>query len=52
MMPLTYSIASGFGFGFISYAVMKALAGRLKEVSVVMWIISFCFAVNFFLRLH
>lgn len=52
MMPLTYSIASGFGFGFISYAVLKTLAGRHKEVSVVMWVISLCFAINFFLRLH
>ena len=52
MMPLTYSIASGFGFGFISYALMKTLAGRRREVSVVMWVISLCFAVNFFLRLH
>ncbi|MDL2290834.1 NCS2 family permease [Desulfovibrio sp. OttesenSCG-928-F20] len=52
MMPLTYSIASGFGFGFISYAVMKTLAGRHKEVSLVMWVICICFAINFFLRLH
>lgn len=52
MMPLTYSIASGFGFGFISYAVMKTLAGRHKEVSLVMWVISLCFAINFFLRMH
>ncbi|MDL2267042.1 NCS2 family permease [Desulfovibrio sp. OttesenSCG-928-G15] len=52
MMPLTYSIASGFGFGFISYALMKTLSGRYKEVSAVMWVISICFAINFFLRLH
>ena len=52
MMPLTYSIASGFGFGFISYALLKTLAGRYKEVSPVMWVICVCFGINFFLRLH
>ena len=32
MMPFTYSIANGLAFGFISYAVMKALTGRAREV--------------------
>ncbi|SHN59616.1 NCS2 family permease [Desulfovibrio litoralis] len=50
MMPLTYSIASGFGFGFISYTLLKACSGRIKEVSLIMWLISLAFAVNFYLR--
>ena len=52
MMPLTFSIAAGFGFGFISYVLLQALTGRAKEVSMTMWVISLCFAVNFALRLH
>ena len=28
MMPFTYSIANGLAFGFISYAIIKALTGR------------------------
>ena len=32
MMPFTYSIANGLAFGFISYAVIKALTGRAREV--------------------
>jgi adenine/guanine/hypoxanthine permease len=52
MMPLTYSIASGFAMGFISYALIKFFTGRAKEVSWVMWIISLAFAVNFYMRLH
>ena len=50
MMPLTYSIASGFGFGFVSYAAVKLLSGRTKEVSLFMWIISALFLVNFTMR--
>jgi len=32
-MPLTYSIADGIAFGFITYAGMKVLAGRHGELS-------------------
>ena len=49
-MPLTYSIATGFGVGFISYVLMKAACGKGREVGLVMWIIAVCFAVNFVLR--
>ncbi|GAV21933.1 NCS2 family permease [Carboxydothermus pertinax] len=52
MMPLTYSIASGFGFGFISYTLVKALTGKFKDISWVMWIVSIAFAINFYMRLH
>ena len=52
MMPLTFSIAAGFGFGFISYVLLQALTGRIRTVSITMWVISLCFAVNFALRLH
>ncbi len=50
MMPLTYSIASGFGFGFVSYAAVKLLSGRVREVSLFMWIITAMFLINFFMR--
>ncbi len=52
MMPLTFSIANGFAFGFISYSLIKLLTGKGKEVSVIMWLISIGFAVNFYMRLH
>ncbi|MBP2652263.1 MAG: Xanthine/uracil/vitamin permease [Firmicutes bacterium] len=51
MMPLTSSIANGFAFGFVSYAFIKGLAGRYKEVSRVMWVISLAFLINFYMRL-
>lgn len=50
-MPLTFNIATGFGFGFISFVLIKTLSGRFKEVSPFMCAIAFCFAVNFFLRM-
>ncbi|MEI3479210.1 MAG: NCS2 family permease [Bilophila sp.] len=50
MMPLTYSIASGFGFGFVSYAAVKLLAGRAREVNLFMWIITALFLINFAMR--
>lgn len=49
-MPLTYSIASGFAFGFISYVVLKVCTGRYKEVSWVMGVISLAFLVNLIMR--
>ena len=50
MMPLTYSIASGFGFGFVSYAAVKLLAGRAREVNLFMWIITALFLINIAMR--
>ncbi len=46
-MPLTFSIATGIGLGFISYAVIKILAGRIADVNVAVVIISCAFIVKF-----
>lgn len=40
MMPLTYSIAEGIVFGILSYVVLKVVAGKYKEISVVTWVVS------------
>lgn len=40
MMPATYSIAEGIAAGFVSYAVIKVLAGKAKEVNIAVYIIS------------
>jgi AGZA family xanthine/uracil permease-like MFS transporter len=44
MMPFTYSIAEGIAFGFITYAVLKLLTGRAREVAPVIWVIAALFA--------
>ena len=49
-MPLTFNIATGFGFGFISFVVLRVLTGRWREVSPIMYIVAVCFAANFALR--
>ena len=46
-MPLTFSIATGIGFGFISYVVIKALSGRASEASPAVWILAALFVVKF-----
>jgi AGZA family xanthine/uracil permease-like MFS transporter len=51
MMPLTYSIANGLAFGFVSYTLLKIFSGKIKEVNWVMALISLAFMANFVLRL-
>ena len=50
MMPLTSSIANGFAFGFVSYTILKVGAGKTREISPIMWIVSLAFLVNLALR--
>ncbi|MBQ3883879.1 MAG: NCS2 family permease [Succinivibrio sp.] len=50
MMPLSYSIGNGFGFGFISYCLIKTFTGHVKEISPVMWLISIMFIVSFYMH--
>ncbi|HLQ84574.1 MAG TPA: NCS2 family permease [Salinisphaeraceae bacterium] len=47
MMPLTYSIANGLAFGFISYAGIKLLTGRVRDVHWIAWIIAIVFLLRF-----
>ncbi|MBN1768386.1 MAG: NCS2 family permease [Prolixibacteraceae bacterium] len=49
MMPFAYSIAEGVVFGILSFVFLKALSGRLKDVSIVMWVLAVLFIANFFL---
>ncbi|MFA6076316.1 MAG: NCS2 family permease [Negativicutes bacterium] len=51
MMPLTFSIAEGFAFGFISYAILKLFTGRAREVHWIIWIIAVAFAAATVLKL-
>lgn len=37
-MPVTYSIADGMFFGVVSYVLLKLFAGRVREISWVMWL--------------
>lgn len=47
MMPFTYSIANGLAFGFVSYAAIKLLTGRAREVHPATWIVAGLFLIRF-----
>ena len=40
MIALSYSISTGLAFGFISFAVIKVVLGKISQVKPAMWIIS------------
>jgi AGZA family xanthine/uracil permease-like MFS transporter len=40
MIALSYSISTGLAFGFISYALMKLISGKARDVKPAMWIIA------------
>ncbi len=48
-MPFTYSIANGLAFGFVSYAGIKLLTGRGREVHAATWIVAGLFIMRFVL---
>lgn len=47
IMPLTYSITDGIGFGFITYALIKLFQGKTREVHPFMWGCAIAFAIFF-----
>ncbi len=47
LMPLTYSIADGIALGFISYAAIKGLSGKGREVPVSVWVLAVVFVLKF-----
>jgi adenine/guanine/hypoxanthine permease len=46
-MPLTFSIANGLALGFISYPLIKLLAGRGGEVGLLAYVLAALFAVRY-----
>ncbi|MCH8497995.1 MAG: NCS2 family permease [Marinobacter sp.] len=47
VMPLTFSIADGIALGFITYAAVKALAGRWDQLNISIIIIAVVFVLKF-----
>jgi AGZA family xanthine/uracil permease-like MFS transporter len=46
-MPLTYSIATGIGLGFITYALAKLIAGKIEEASPAVVVLAILFGIKF-----
>ncbi len=49
MIPFTYNIAKGIGYGFIAYVLLKLFTGRFKEIRPLMYIVAAAFAASFFI---
>jgi len=45
--PLTFSIATGLSLGLISYTLVKVAAGRFREVSPVIWVLTGLFILRY-----
>jgi len=46
-MPLTYSIATGIGLGFITYALAKILSGKFSEAHPAVVVLAILFGIKF-----
>ncbi|GAA0594296.1 NCS2 family permease [Paenochrobactrum glaciei] len=46
-IPLTYSIANGLAFGFISYVVLKTATGKVRDVHPATWIVAALFVIRY-----
>ncbi len=46
-MPLTYSIATGIGLGFITYVLAKVFAGWFSQLSPAVIMLAALFALKF-----
>ncbi|MGP4715117.1 NCS2 family permease [Psychrobacter sp. T6-6] len=44
--PLTYSIADGIALGFITFAAVKAIAGKFSDISIAVWILTIILLVK------
>ncbi len=46
-IPLTYSIAAGFAFGFISYPILKLFSGKVREVNWLLYVLAALFVLRY-----
>ena len=47
LMPLTFSIANAIGLGFISYAAIKLMTGRFKDLNSGILVVAALFVAKF-----
>ena len=46
-IPLTYSIATGIGLGFITYTLMAVCTGNASKVKPLTWLVDIAFLISF-----
>jgi AGZA family xanthine/uracil permease-like MFS transporter len=47
LMPFTYSITVGIGAGFVSFAFLKVVRGKARELHPLLWVVAGLFVVYF-----
>jgi AGZA family xanthine/uracil permease-like MFS transporter len=47
IMLLTFSISDGIGMGFISYAVLCLVTGKLQQTTLSVWLLALIFLAKF-----
>ena len=47
MIPLTYSIASGLGFGMIAYAGLRLIRGQFRKEDWLLYVLALLFLLRF-----
>lgn len=45
--PLTFSIATGLSLGLISYTVVKIASGKIREINLLVWILTILFILRY-----
>ncbi len=50
IMPATFNIAMGIGFGFVAYTLLKLVTGRLKDSSPLIYVFAGLFLIFFIAR--
>jgi AGZA family xanthine/uracil permease-like MFS transporter len=50
MMPFAYSIAEGIVYGILSYVLLKVVTGKIKDITVVTWVLFVIFFLRFFIK--
>ncbi len=48
IMILSFSVSHGISFGFLMYVLTKVVTGKVKDISITVWILSIIFAVNLY----
>ncbi|MCI5723550.1 MAG: NCS2 family permease [Erysipelotrichaceae bacterium] len=49
MMGFAYSISEGISFGFISYTLLHVITGKSKDISWLMYVLTFLFIIKYFI---
>jgi AGZA family xanthine/uracil permease-like MFS transporter len=47
-IPLTFSIANGLAFGFVSYTLLRTIRGEFRKVNWLVYVLTALFLVRFF----